>query len=273
MALSPVKAVLDARKNKDLGELDAIPFALIMNSQLGWTLYGVMLRDYYIFLSSCFPFMFGVILCMTAIHILERRPEQKEKKIRVRLETIMLTSMMFWMTIVFITSLVMGPDLSATATLIVGVASDVSSLVYYASPLSGIAEVIRLKDSASLYIPSIVISSLNCILWFFYGLLGVNSILIWLPNVIGLVICVVELVICFIYPASRKSFGAKLAQQSYEDLARITGEVSTRIRSLTVENVATRIRAMTVQEDQRARRQTLLPVHEEEGETNNAYEI
>jgi hypothetical protein len=54
-----------------LGALSPIPFALIVNCCLGWTMYGVFKGDYYIFFSNCFSLIVGIALCLTAIHILE----------------------------------------------------------------------------------------------------------------------------------------------------------------------------------------------------------
>jgi solute carrier family 50 protein (sugar transporter) len=234
MALSPIQAVLEARRQKELGQLDPLPFALIMNSQLGWTIYGIYLRDYYIFFSSAFPFMFGIVLCLTAIHILERAPQhdEKEQKLRIRIESIMVSSMCYWMFIIMITCLVMSPSDKNTSALIIGLSADVSSLVYYASPLRDILEIIKTKDSSSLYLPSIYISTLNCLLWLVYGVFGVNQILIWIPNIIGFIICMIELLVCRIYPRPSKSFGEAVAEASVHELMDITS----RIRAYSTDN-------------------------------------
>ena len=281
MAIAPYKAVVDARKKKDLGELNPFPFALIMNSQLGWALYAVLSHDYFIFLSSCFPFMLGVILCMTAIHILERgvQHDTREKILRLRLEYVMFTSMCYWMLMVFLTCFVLNPAYPTLAILIVGISSDISSLLYYAAPLATIAEVIRTKDSSSLFVPVIVISAFNCTLWLFYGLFGVQSALIYIPNAICLLLCIVELIVRAIYPASSKSFEEKLAEATVEDLSSAAGEIANRVRTATMdfgtriitttEDFSTRVRTASDAITARVRR-TSLSEHPEDLEQKDA---
>ena len=260
MALAPFKAVIDARKKKDLGDLNPFPFALIMNSQLGWTIYGAVQSDVYIFFSSAPPFVLGAVLCMTAIHVLERgvQHEKREKLMRLRLEYVMFASVTYWLTVIFIISIVMKNADKATAALIVGISSDISGLIYYGAPLATVAEVIRTKDSSSLFVPGIAISAINCILWFFYGLLGVQSALIYVPNAIGIILCLVELVVRGIYPANSKSFEEKLAQETVE-------EVSIRVRTLT-DDFTSRVRSTSAAIGARLTRNSMSAIIEESGD-------
>ena len=273
MAIAPFKAVIDARKKKDLGELNPFPFALIMNSQLGWTIYGAVQADIYIFFSSAIPFVLGAVLCMTAIHVLERgvQHEKREKVMRLRLEYVMFASVTYWLTVVFVISIVLKSADKSTAALIVGISSDISSLLYYGAPLATVADVIRTKDSSSLFVPAIVISAINCILWFFYGLLGVHSALIYVPNVIGIILCVGELIVRGIYPAPKKSFEEKLAEETVEEVATrvrtLTEDFSTRVRTAT-EDFGTRIRSASEAIGARVRRASMTTIPEEPGESD-----
>ena len=253
-AIAPYKAVIDARKKKDLGDLNPFPFALIVNSQLGWILYAVLTRDYFIFLSSCFPFILGVILCMTAIHILERgvQHDSREKLLRLRLEYVLFSSMCYWMLMIFITCFILSPQNLSFSILIVGISSDISSLLYCAAPLSTIAEVIRTKDSSSLFTPSILISAVNSALWFLYGYFGVHSALIYIPNVIGVILCVIELIVRAIYPASAKSFAQKVAESTADDLSAFADDISVRVRAATLD-FGSRIQNVTVEISARVR--------------------
>ena len=272
MAIAPFKAVIDARKKKDLGELNPFPFALIMNSQLGWTIYGAVQADIYIFFSSAIPFVLGAVLCMTAIHVLERgvQHEKREKVMRLRLEYVMFASVTYWLTVVFVISIVLKSADKSTAALIVGISSDISSLLYYGAPLATVADVIRTKDSSSLFVPAIVISAINCILWFFYGLLGVHSALIYVPNVIGIILCVGELIVRGIYPAPKKSFEEKLAEETIEEVATrvrtLTEDFSTRVRTAT-EDFGTRIRSASEAIGASVRRASMTTIPEEPGGT------
>jgi uncharacterized protein with PQ loop repeat len=86
---------------------------------------------------------------------------------------------------------------------IVGAFSIISSLLFYGAPLINMIEIVKSKDASSLYAPALLINGANCTLWFFYGLIGIEAVIVWLPNIIGLALLVVELIMCGIYPAVR----------------------------------------------------------------------
>lgn len=65
-------------------------------------------------------------------------------------------------------------------------------------------EVIQTKDSSSLYYPALILNGASCILWVFYGLLGVNDVAIYLPSLVGLFLVIIGLGMCCIYPAMYK---------------------------------------------------------------------
>jgi uncharacterized protein with PQ loop repeat len=223
MALAPVPALLEARRNKSLGDLSPIPFAMMCNSQLGWTLYGVMKRDYYIFFSSSIPLLLSFILTLTAIHILERGDyTEKEERLRITIERIMVGAAGLWLTIGFITGIPMGtPELKETTVTIVGSFSIISSFVFYAAPMANMREIIRTKDSSVLYWPALLMNLFNCLLWFFYGLLGVYSVMVWFPNIVSAAITATELAMCVIYPAKHRdlSYAEKGVEPPNTDFA------------------------------------------------------
>ena len=202
MGLAPFPAVLEARKQKQLGSINPIPFAMMVNGQLGWTIYGVYKRDYWIFFSSSIPLVFAAVLCSTAIHLLEREGHTaKEEKVRIRVEMILFASGILWLFLTLITGIAMPVELKDQANTVIGAFCVTSSLVFYAAPLLNMVEIVRTKDSTSLYAPAILINLVNCILWFFYGLMGVYAVIIWFPNILGACICIVELLMCARYPA------------------------------------------------------------------------
>ena len=154
----------------------------------------------------------GFGLCLTALHILEHTDNGAnpiDNIIRLKVEGILMTSSMFWLSIVFITCLVLGdPKYRQLNITIVGSFGNICSLVFYLAPLTNIREIIRKKDSSSLYAPAIVINLVSSILWFFYGLYGISQQIVWIPNTIGVVVCIFELYICWQYPPLPiKAFG------------------------------------------------------------------
>lgn len=89
---------------------------------------------------------------------------------------------------------------SDKSTFLVGMFGDVFALLYYSAPLSTAYNVILTKDSSSLYVPMILLNTGNAFLWFFYGLLGDdNNIVIWFPNLVGIILSFMQLSLVFLY--------------------------------------------------------------------------
>jgi hypothetical protein len=157
----------------------------MVNAMLGWTIYSLLLKDYYLFIASSFPLITGVILCLTCINLLDVTNRPAEEVMRLRVELILVVSMTLWIVISFITLLAFPTSLSNEGLIIIGSFADTSSFIYYCAPLSFAVEVIMTKNSKRFYIPTILLNLLTTILWFLYGLVGVNEITVWLPNIIG----------------------------------------------------------------------------------------
>jgi len=203
MALAPVQALMEARKKKELGDLNPVPFSLIINSQLGWTLYGLLLRDYYIFFSSAVPMVVSLVMSLTAIHLLERpQHSPHEERTRLLIEGVIVFAVSFWLVLAFFAMIVIDSSQNKVGILIVGLFSDVSSLIFYAFPLSLMWNIIKENDSSPLYGPAIFANLSNCILWFSYGVWAIDDAKVWVVNFLGAVLCILELVVWFNIPAT-----------------------------------------------------------------------
>jgi hypothetical protein len=143
----------------------------------------------------------GVILCLTCINLLDVTNRPAEEVMRLRVELILVISMTLWIVISFITLLAFPTSLSNEGLIIIGSFADTSSFIYYCAPLSFAVEVIMTKNSKRFYVPTILLNLLTTILWFLYGLVGVNEITVWLPNIIGSSVCLLQIVLALMYPA------------------------------------------------------------------------
>ena len=58
----------------------------------------------------------------------------------------------------------------------------------------------NLSSSPYLTSTALLINLCSSVLWFSYGLLAINAINVWLPNLIGMVIICFELLLCMLFP-------------------------------------------------------------------------
>lgn len=125
-----------------------------------------------------------------------------EDSVRIKVESILVFSACLWLFLILITGIVMkDPQYSEERVTVLGAFCVISSLIFYAAPLINMIEIVKAKDSSSLYAPALVINGINCLLWFSYGLFGIQAVIVWLPNIIGMTLVAIELGLCCIYPA------------------------------------------------------------------------
>jgi len=214
MWLTPVYELLKARKNRDLGDLNPLPFAAVLLNCIGWAMYGVLKQDYFIFFSNGPGIVIGLFTCMSTIFILSKeKATEKEEKQRKMMETLVLGAVGFWVIVALFVGLVYPG--SSMGTEVVGVFVDIISISYYAVPLSTLAQIIRTRDASSLYLPLIAINTLNTFAWVAYGALGTHDITMWLPNGLGLILSLIQLAIIFYY----RSFGNRSAADKVNGLS------------------------------------------------------
>jgi uncharacterized protein with PQ loop repeat len=80
--------------------------------------------------------------------------------------------------------------------------------------LTTLVEIIRERDSSSLYAPTVLVNLANATLWTIYGIFAINDVNVWVPNAVGIVLSFIQLFLCGIFP--RKKAGYVAAKASSE---------------------------------------------------------
>lgn len=195
--------ILEARKNNDLGTLNPIPFAVIVFNCIGWVIYAVMIKNYYILFANAPGLVLGMFFCMTSLQLLVKpEPCEKEKQSRSRIEMIVTGGLTVWLITVLFTSVVYKGSSKSTA--FVGGLADAGALLYFAAPLSSIVEIFRTGDASSLYAPTICANFANATLWFFYGVIGLEDVNVWIPNGLAMILTIFQLFTIFWFRNSKK---------------------------------------------------------------------
>jgi hypothetical protein len=133
----------------------------------------------------------ALFFSLSAIALLTRRDTANDRRTVQIIEGLLLGGGLFWAVVSFTCSMVCSTRDEAAE--IIGILGCVFGIGYYTAPLSTAYTIILTRDASSLYAPTIFVNLLNALLWLFYGLLGIHDVLVWLPNVIGLVLCIFQL--------------------------------------------------------------------------------
>jgi len=192
MWLSPLSAVLESRKKRSLGKLNPIPFAITVANCVAWTMYGCMRRDWFVFWSNSTGLCLGIFYSLSSLALLNLK---KADVLRFNIMTALLVgSAVFWCLMAMVACIVYNDDPASREQGIrfIGTIGMAFGLAYYVSPLSTLLTILRTRDSSSLYLPMIVTSFFNALMWVIYGFVAKNDVALWLPNAAGCILCTLQ---------------------------------------------------------------------------------
>ena len=206
LALGPLSAILACRKSKTLGELNPLIFPLLFGNSIGWVIYSSATRNPYIFAGNAGGVVLSLFYLLSA-YSLTPCPATKS-----RLEVITLFLLTVWCSVGFAAAMMQDKQLGIS---ILGVLGNIVVFLLFASPLSTFSKVVRTKDSSSINRPFAVCQVLNCLVWFGYGL-AIDDVYVALPNFVGLVLGLIQVILIAIFRAGGPTDGPLVSQEDPE---------------------------------------------------------
>ncbi|KAF6257263.1 hypothetical protein COO60DRAFT_1640092 [Scenedesmus sp. NREL 46B-D3] len=195
MFISPMRAVLTVNRRKQLGEVNPLPFIAMAANGMGWLAYGLHIHDYFVFGSNVSALLLGVFYVMTCSKFAEEQMQDLLRNILLALCCLFVV-----MSLVFMAA---GLDAAGNKALWGSTAVAILA-IYYLSPLTALAKVLRRRDSSSLHKPMLAANIGNGLLWFAYGLATRDWFLI-MPNGIGAAFSFLSLGISFVFPTIERN--------------------------------------------------------------------
>ncbi|PNH08837.1 Sugar transporter SWEET1 [Tetrabaena socialis] len=161
MLLSPFPVVLRLRKTGKLGDINPLPYPMTCFNAAGWVAYGFAVGNPYIFPANVVGFLAGLFFSLTAYGAASRKDARGARG---------------------------------------GTSAVVVLMGYYVVPLSTMLDIVRSRNAASIYPPLAAAAIANGTLWAVYGF-AIGDINLWLPNLFGTIIGVVQLLLRMVYGA------------------------------------------------------------------------
>jgi uncharacterized protein with PQ loop repeat len=196
----PFQTMAENMNTLSLGQTNTIPFLAMIFSCAGWSIFGLCKKDYYIFCSAILGVAAGAYYSLLSVIILTANKEVESAQKHVNA---IVSTTLFWSVIGIIAGIILTKTSSQRndASLLVGIICDIASISYYAAPLSTLVTVIRKHDSSSLNLPTIILNTVNNLMWSIYGLIAINNPLVWVPSVIGFLLGGLQIFVIFTYHA------------------------------------------------------------------------
>lgn len=85
---------------------------------------------------------------------------------------------------------------------IIGLLVNINLVFFYGAPLQTMKIVLQEKSSDSIHNPTVIMNIINALFWISYGLAR-NDLIIYLPNGVGLVLGIIQGILCLVYPPKR----------------------------------------------------------------------
>jgi solute carrier family 50 (sugar transporter) len=220
---APVNDLRGALEEGRLGHLNPAPWAVMSGNCFGWLTYAYYARDPFI-LASNIPGMLVSVWLNTGASKLQyyseyqlsdeitalsddgnqasptaARRRRKGRLVLTPQDLLWLQILSLWIVILVCVGwlrLVKGHEKET-----VGILVNINLLFFYGAPLQTIWLVTREKNSDSLHVPTMVLSCANAGFWMMYGIARLD-IVVYGPNGIGLLLGLVQALLCCVYPKS-----------------------------------------------------------------------
>ena len=161
-------------------------------------LYAVMTKDYYLFFTAAVGFILGLYYTVTSLTLLSQSKSLSDSSVYFWMETILVCGAIFFSAMSMYIGITLTDSETELAKTIVAYIGVTLCTVYYASPCTVIAQIIKTKNSSTLYAPMVCANGANAILWLVYGL-ALDDVFVYGPNVFGILLSVFQLFLVFVY--------------------------------------------------------------------------
>jgi len=177
---------IDIQKFKSVRKLSSIPFVSLFVNGFYWTEYGLFIKDFAVW----FPNLVSIFVALFCMYIYYHYSIIKPFKIY------------FISLLLIIVGLILGLCKNLS---IIGLIACILSIIVSGSPLAVIKTVIIEKSTISLPFLTSFISWLNAITWVLYSEYVIKDYLILIPNLIGLILTTIQMLLFFMYGISSSS--------------------------------------------------------------------
>lgn len=219
---APVHDLRQALIEGSLGALNPFPWAIMTGNCLGWVVYGYYTHDPFVVAANLPGLVMSLWLNMGAsklqylARIRARKPSEVEDYTRTShedqtaavvgpQETILFRVLIAWSIVIVWVGWCNPP---APPAHIVGFIVNVNLVFFYGAPLQSIWSVLRSKTSDSIHVPTMRLNWACTSFWLAYGLAR-RDIVIAVPNGLGLLLGILQGVLCLCYPKSGRNIVAQ----------------------------------------------------------------
>jgi solute carrier family 50 protein (sugar transporter) len=197
--LSPMMSVRRAVKAGRLGSLNVVPQALMVVSTGAWLSYGFSLPNVFLLASNLGGSVLSVYYVSATLPLIPSGQLSDRQAVQAILVLGNAAMLLVW------TVLVLSELARRTVSFVLGAYGSFLCVLLFAAPLSTARTVVASRSSASIETPLLAAQLANCMLWSVYGLLMIRDVWVWAPNLAGLTLAIIQLILKLMYPSAHPS--------------------------------------------------------------------
>eukprot|EP01060_Flectonema_neradi_P008836 TRINITY_DN1631_c5_g1_i1.p1 TRINITY_DN1631_c5_g1~~TRINITY_DN1631_c5_g1_i1.p1 ORF type:complete len:252 (+),score=24.97 TRINITY_DN1631_c5_g1_i1:45-758(+) len=194
MILSPTTTLWHVNSVGSTGNLPVMPYALMMANSFVQSVFGVLLNDTSITVTNTFGLVCAILYC----GVWFRNRDKGSMPVK---SAIISVSVVFIVLFLLLTL----PATDAQTVSLVGIFGASVIVFMFSGPLVTLSHVIRTKDASSITLPYALAGLVCCSLWALYGYLVVQEGAVWIPNALGIIPCLSQLLLLIRYPSRTAS--------------------------------------------------------------------
>jgi solute carrier family 50 protein (sugar transporter) len=193
MFTSPLRAVLVARHQRDIGTLGYFPLSMMFINCCVWLAYGFLKGDPYVVANNFYGTVIASFYVLTVIPLVDIKAQDM-------INTLILG---------VVCLLCFGGSLTVFAVLdydnrltMWGICGILVTTIFYAAPLSGLWDVIATKNASSILLPLTIGQLTNGTLWTMYAF-ATMDVYLGIPNAAGIALACLQLTLRCIYDPTK----------------------------------------------------------------------
>lgn len=200
LAFSSLRTMLEISKTRRLGNYDPCTVALCILNAFAQIFYAFQLGDPFVFGGNFIPFLLNLWYLFIVTSCTDYNAA-KFARTRKTVSAIIIAGSGMLNLGYFIVKVALADVLDETQrTFACGCISLFFLVAFYTSPLVTLSKVVRERDSSYFFMPLALACLVNGSLWFAYGLAKQNPF-IYMPNVAGASVAVIQVICTLIFPS------------------------------------------------------------------------
>ncbi|KYQ90663.1 hypothetical protein DLAC_09297 [Tieghemostelium lacteum] len=185
LSLSPIKTFIAIDKNRDVGKLNIYPIIALCANSMGWVIYGAVTKRSTILPVNTFGMLATLYYIMAYYGAVPNYHQRR--KIALIFVSLMTTVIVWCLCVILMTD-------DKESQIFLGFTTNVILFIFFLSPVFALYQVIKQRDTSTIYVPLAFFTLTSGLAWTFYGLL-VNDPFIYVPNAFGAFLAVLQLIV------------------------------------------------------------------------------